>query len=221
MIPLLLEMQELSEFLKCEFVLAADGREAFKRLSAEPTLRSSLIQVRSRGYIESVHDDVLQQTSGKYVLRLDDDERCSRAMVSWLYDKGYESRLHWKFARAALWGTASTFIVSPHLWPDHQTRLSRREFAKGRRSIHAGSPYGGGEEAPVVLEHHKFLLKSYAQRQEIAQRYERIAPGAGSGHMLAFQLPEDAYGGVFNLAKLSGGVLAEIDVEKVTQCVVR
>ncbi len=79
-----------------------------------------------------------------------------------------------------------------HLWPDHQTRLSTRAKASGRNWIHCGSPFGGGELAPVAIEHHKFMLFSVAERRAQSKRYDSIAPGAGE-NMKAFQVPEDAY----------------------------
>lgn len=149
-------------------------------------------KVYSRGYLESVHDQVLALCDGTYVLRLDDDEQCSPAMARWIHEQRFLEHPHWKFPRAAMW-SPTTFITNPPLWPDHQTRLSMLGLANGRDHIHAGSPYGGGEVAPVIIEHHKFLVKTYEQRVEIADRYDRIRDGAGRNGMAAFQLPEDVF----------------------------
>jgi hypothetical protein len=146
--------------------------------------------VASKGYLESVLDEALAETSGEYVLRLDDDEKCNHRMIQWLLTYGYVRHPHWKFSRAHLW-TRDTVLVSPQLWPDHQTRLSVRAMAGGRHGIHAGSPYGGGELAPVLIEHHKFLVRNRQEREAQADRYDAIAPGAGRlGNMAMFQVPE-------------------------------
>jgi hypothetical protein len=126
------------------------------------------------------------------VLRLDDDERCSDAMIKWLVDQEYRACDHWKFPRANMW-TDTHHLVSAQLWPDHQTRLSTRAKSGGRRHVHDGSPYGGGRPAPVAIEHFKFVVKSQEERQKIADRYDSVRQGFGSGGMLAFSLPELVY----------------------------
>jgi len=43
----------------------------------------------------------------------------------------------------------------------------------------------------VLIEHHKFLVKSLAERQALAERYEAAHPSAGLGpHHRPFNLPE-------------------------------
>lgn len=154
----------------------------------------TVVSVKSNGTLESVHDAVLALAPDGYVLRLDDDEKASPAMMQWLAAKHYETADHWKFPRGHFWGGEELMLYTPHLWPDHQTRLSLKSKAGGRNTIHCGSPFGGGELAPVAIEHHKFLVKDRAERQAIANRYDTVAQGAGSG-MIAFSVPEVAYAG--------------------------
>jgi hypothetical protein len=147
--------------------------------------------------VESVLDRVIAECVAPWVLRLDDDETCSQGMVNWLRAGGYTTADVWKFNRAHLWGSADTYLEAPQLWPDHQTRLSVRAKAGGRAWIHAGSPFGGGELAPVdaAILHHKFLVRGYDARKAIGERYDAVQPGAGiAGGMRAFQLPEDVFG---------------------------
>lgn len=183
--------EQLARDLNAEMVIIADGREAFYRAHAQ-FQRSTIVEMHSKGYMESIHDAAIDRCQTKYVLRLDDDELASEAMYDWLLDREYRENDHWKFSRANLW-TMNTYIRSGQLWPDHQTRLSTREKSKGRSCIHAGSPFGGGELAPVAIEHYKFIVKTKAERQKIADSYDRIQKGCGSNGMLAFQLPELAY----------------------------
>jgi hypothetical protein len=186
------EMQGLASQLDCSFVIGADGLSAERRAYAQFPYATSIVAVESKGYLESVHDMVIDRVQTPYVLRLDDDEKASPAMVDWLYDRAYRADDHWKFPRANLW-TLTTFINSPHLWPDTQTRLSVKTKAGGRGVIHAGSPYGGGRPAPVAIEHHKFIVKTYEERLRIAERYDTISKGCGTGGMIPFNLPEDFY----------------------------
>lgn len=185
------EMRLLSLALGSQFVIGADGPDA-ERVLRDLGFRRHLIRVDSAGYLESVHDQVLGACTGDYVLRLDDDERCSPAMLLWLRNEGYRIDHHWHFARAAMW-TPATLLVTDKLWPDPQTRLSLNGMAGGRDHIHAGSPYGQGTQAPGVIEHYNFILRPLAERRLKAARYEAIKPGAGSGGMLPFIVPEDVY----------------------------
>lgn len=182
------EALTLADSLGFEFVLGCDGTDAD---DLADTLGCDSISVYSNGSVESVLDQAVKACAPGYILRLDDDERCSQPMRDWLARReNWEVSDHWAFPRANLWPTARSVIATEPLWPDLQTRLSIREKAAGRRTVHAGSPFGTGTVAPVAIEHHKFLVRSYEQRAAILARYEKIQPGAGSDHYRAFSLPE-------------------------------
>lgn len=189
--PFLLAMQDLARRVDAEFVIGADGRTASYRAHAQFHY-ARILELNSKGWLESVHDECVEQCTTPYILRLDDDEKTSPAMTEWLMDRCYRAADHWKFPRANMW-TAHTFINSPQLWPDHQTRLSVKSKATGRTSIHAGSPHGGGRVAPVAIEHYKFVVKTYIERAKIAHSYDKVQLGLGTGGMKAFNLPEDVY----------------------------
>lgn len=189
-LPFLNRLAEDCHNLGAEWVLVADGSQAFKTLSGEKVFGHGgiLARVQSSGFIESVLDDALSQTSGDYILRIDDDEAISHLMFKWLLNSEYADAPHWKFPRAHMWHDG-TFLSNLPLWPDHQTRLSVRAMSSGRGLIHCGSPFGGGELAPVYLEHHKFLAKPLPDRQAIVRRYDSIQQGAGQ-NFAAFSVPE-------------------------------
>lgn len=180
------------ETLGSQFVIAADGEQAFHSAS-ELDVEATVVKVHSKGYIESVLDQALEACNGDYVLRLDDDELVSEAMANWLQNREWERRDHWEFPRIHLWGDG--VLLTPQLFPDHQTRLSIKSKSGGRHGVHAGSPFGGGETAPVCIEHHKFIVKSSASRLAVAQNYDRYCSGYGTGNMKPFSLPEEAYHG--------------------------
>ena len=193
--PLFLKkMRELAIAANSELVIAGDGPEAMNTLRAWGLGEEEvLVSVSSKGFIESVLDQAVNCCGGKYILRIDDDELVSPEMFRWIVNEEFTAADHWKFARAHLWQRQSLYITNPPLWPDHQTRLSIRKKSGNRTFIHAGSPYGGGKLAPVILEHAKFLVKSAEERQAIADRYDSFGVGLGSHGMLAFNLPEKAY----------------------------
>lgn len=174
-----------------ELVIAADGERAMRSISAGFPTR--VVPVLSRGYLETVLDAGVDACEGHMILRLDDDERVSPALLRWLKEKKYLDAEHWKFPRVHFWRDRETILLTPQLYPDHQTRCSLKRLSGGRHAVHAGSPHGGGTEAPAAIEHHKFLVRSYEDRRRIAQSYDRWAQGYGTGPFLAFSLPEDAY----------------------------
>jgi glycosyltransferase involved in cell wall biosynthesis len=199
-LPLLNVLSLAARMTGAEFVLVADGYEAFETLRGRADRgffpEAAVFRTESKGYIESVLDVCINLTTGRYVLRIDDDESIPPPLVEWLAAGGYRESDHWKFNRAHLINGPEGFIeeeidviTSPPLWPDHQTRLSARDKSFGRSSIHCGSPHGGGNLCPYPIIHHKFVIKSREEREEIVSRYESIQPGAGSGFRY-FSVPE-------------------------------
>ncbi|UYN89894.1 MAG: glycosyltransferase family 2 protein [Anaerolineales bacterium] len=186
--------------LGAEFVVAHDGdflagadAEIAARLSAIPKLGANSMHylVKSNGSIESVLDEAASVCSGDYILRIDDDELISAEMMLWLYSGEYTQSDVWSFPRKHLWRDG--YLTNPPLYPDIQTRLTVKEKAGGRKQVHDGSPFGAGRVANVHILHHKFLVKSYVERKALAARYDSLREGAGTGHWLPFNLPEDAF----------------------------
>jgi hypothetical protein len=182
--PFLRRFRRLALTLNARCVIGADG----------PIPRSlpdgcEIVHLRSAGYIESVLDVAIEACDASYILRLDDDETVSAPMLRWLRARAYERAQHWAFPRMHLWPDHGHYVADAPLWPDLQTRLSVKEFSGGRHHIHAGSPHGTGEIAPVPILHHKFLVRSREEREALLREYERIQPGAGE--MFAeFSVPE-------------------------------
>lgn len=180
-------MQCVAVQLGAQFVLAADGSDAYCRAPVESIL------VHSKGYFESALDQALVGCHGDYVLRLDDDERVSPAMLAWLQSGIWQSHDHWEFPRTHAWYDG--VLMTPQLFPDYQTRLSIKVKSGGHCGVHSGSPFGGQERASVAIEHHKFVVKNYQTRHDIAESYDNYHPGYGTGNMAPFSIPEDAYRG--------------------------
>ena len=168
-------------------------------------LAHKTIQLKSAGYLESVLDDALAVCTGRWILRLDDDEKCSKEMERWLAGGKYQHFGDmYAFPRANMWNL-DHFITTPPLWPDIQTRLSVREKAGGRNKIHQGSPHGPGIVAPVAIEHYKFLVRDYESRLKIATNYESVKAGCGFGETYQpHNLPEKSFKSM-NFEKLKDG----------------
>ncbi len=170
--PFIKQMQGEAEDLQAEFVHLVDGQD-----------------VHSGGYLESVLDEAVARCETEYILRLDDDEVLPPETVEWLHAGGYRASEHWAFKRRNLWPDIEHFVFNPPLYPDLQTRLSVTAKSGSRPGIHSGSPFGTGEIAPVPIDHHKFLVRSREEREALVQRYDNVAPGAGSQYVM-FSLPE-------------------------------
>jgi hypothetical protein len=195
--PFLEGMATVARSIGAQFVLAVDGGPC--DVQADVT-----VWVQSRGFLESVLDEAVWRCGGDYVLRLDDDERCSPAMVAWLLSGAWRASAAWKFATAGLWGTAQDVLVMPELWPQYHVRLTTKALAAGQTRIHQRHRADAqARVAPCVLEHHKFLVKSLDERKAIRQRYERVQPGAGKA---CHSVPELAYEALV-VAPLGDGTL--------------
>lgn len=182
--------------LGAQFVLVADGPIALSGIKAlnikwNPDFDYLICQSpESKGYIESILDYCIDSfPTREYIFRLDDDESMPDELIQWLSCGEYRSHPHWKFNRAHLWRDEKTVITNPPLFPDHQTRLSTRALSYGRTSIHCGSPFGGGELAPYPIIHHKFLVKSLLERQDIVRKYDQAQSGMGHNFRV-FSVPE-------------------------------
>lgn len=185
--PFLEHFMELAEKLDAECVIVRDGED-----------------VHSKGYIESVLDEAIARTSGEYILRLDDDERCSPAMVQWLEAREYEKGDHFTFPRVHFWGDSQSVILEQYYFPDLQTRLSVRAKAGGRGEIHLGSPFGAGEVTRVCLEHWVYLVKTYEERCATGVHYNEIRAGADGGVFRASSI-EDEHPEGLQLIDYNGG----------------
>lgn len=190
--PFLLHMRELADDLRAEFVVGYDTYYGHHNLARAHKYSDVTAMVKSKGYIESVLQSVMESAAGTWILRLDDDEMASPAMWEWLKSREYtkQGTQIWSFPEAALWPTTMTFITNRRLWPDYHPRLVTWRYTKWDDRVHAGAPYGLGGIAPVAILHHKYLVKSLDERKRIyeARDIEHLNDFA-ENHM-AHSMPE-------------------------------
>ena len=170
-------------------VLGLDGETA--QNAGYPCDRS--INLETTGVLEDVHDKAVEFCSTDWVLRVDDDERISPALLRWLKDGGYIKAKYalYAFPRVYMWDDDKHILTNDGMWPDLQTRLGLKQFMFGYTYVHAGNPNGTGAIAPYALEHHNLLVKSRSEREAIAKLYESKQPGAGTLPQYAkYNLPE-------------------------------
>ncbi len=164
-LPFVDEQRQLAQYLRAEFVLGASGARAVMAFPNAMPVEGE--------YLEQMLPQMFKRCTGQFVLRLDDDERCTPAMVEWLKAGSFTEYDNWHFCRAHLWPDEKHHIVSPPYWPDYQTRLSIRAKANRPATLHAGSPYPG-RVAPCAIEHHTFLVKNREERRAITNRYQML-----------------------------------------------
>lgn len=171
-------------------------------IGAEVVIAVDGVDVHSKGYIESVLDDAVALTKGDYVLRMDDDEKCSPAMIDWLRARKYRAADHWSFPRVHLWKNDATFIMDPPFYPDFQTRMSVRAKAGGRPKVHAPSPFGAGNIARVCIEHWPFLVKTQQEIGETSAFYQSLhvaehgEPAVQDPHEISWPIAIGGYNGI-------------------------
>lgn len=181
--PFLRAMATLANHLDAEFVISANPDAEWPSDIGDVRLT-----FESPGYIEPLLDRALPECSGEYVLRLDDDERVSPQMASWLERGEYREADHWAFPRLNLWEDKTHYLANAPLWPDLQTRLSVKAKAGSRPEMHQGSPFGTGQFSGMPIEHHKFLVKDRAEREQGLEHYRTLNPYADAWAI--FSVPE-------------------------------
>lgn len=193
----LLEMKELADSLNAEFVLGADGCEEKAR---EYTDR--VIPVVSKGYLESILQEVLNFCNGDYIFRLDDDERLSNSLYKWVHDIVLVEPIY-SFRRYELYKDENYYLTALH--PSVSSRLTTKRWAVCHDMIHGHFvPYGTVIEHPIL--HYKFLVKSYEERLKLAEKYESITKNAGLGTYKSYTLPEDVDGILETLKEIEEGI---------------
>lgn len=203
------KLHDNAKFLNAELIIGADG---VKAMALAQSLTKRVVSVVSKGYIESILNRVMAMAEGVWVLRIDDDEEISPAMLQWLQSKQYKSSPLWRIPTMALWGDETKFITTSPLWPDAHLRLTTWRYRLGwDTKPHAPMPYQTDYMAPVAILHHKYLINDYNQRKLIADRYESISHGAGYGIHKVFTLPEDVFQNLTLHSVMDGGSFENVE----------
>jgi hypothetical protein len=181
----------VADMLGIPWVLAVDRCEPPDWPKADRVLK-----VTCNAAIEDVLVEAHQACDTPWVLRLDDDETlCPKALpwlAGWIANPIPDVNA-FAIPRANLWNSEQERLHEPFMYPDHQVRLLKKEL-EIRTQVHEGIANVSAETSWIIL-HHKFLVKSRAEREEIARRYESYSGGLGLGeHYVRFSLPELVFG---------------------------
>lgn len=203
------DMCRIAPFLSAEFVLGLDREKAQK--SRIRHYATKALDLTADKLQEDVLDQAIAACSGEWILRLDDDEKVSNALLTWLITGAYKQGNLYAFPRIYMYPDADHFIANEGMWPDLQTRLGKKELMEGYTYVHAGNPNGTGVVVPYAIEHHKLLVRDFRERQKIGERYEQCRPGAGTRPEYArYNLPELFYDQLLTKPYINLGNFAEV-----------
>lgn len=137
------------------------------------------------------------QCTADWLLRFDDDEIPSRALLDALPELTADRRLtHYGLTRRWLYGDARTYLLSPPWQPDYQLRLVRNVPGLWRftGAMHDGAIVLGERGlADLPIYHADLLALDVEARRRKAERYERLRPDHinEGASVNAIYVPED------------------------------
>lgn len=180
-----------------EIVLAVDDRAGRDTLEACAALADQRFTFefapppcRLAGWLQ-------HQCGCDWILRLDDDEVPSRALLDALGELTSDRGLtHYRLTRRWLHGDARTYLLDPPWQPDYQLRLLRNIESLWSFSglMHDGAVVlGDGRSVDLPIYHADLLLRGLDERRGKAERYERLRPDllVEGGSVNAMYVPED------------------------------
>jgi hypothetical protein len=174
-----------------ELVVALDERRPLDRLGRVPELADTLVRYPYAEPVERPFAWLASLCTGDWILRIDDDEVPSAALLELLAGPPADLSHAW-IPRRWLWGEG---WLSRDPWaPDWQLRLVRPEAAQYPGRMHIPiSASGPHAYLDAPLYHLDLVVHTRKEREEKARRYERIRPGLRIGGLplnVAYYLPE-------------------------------
>jgi hypothetical protein len=163
-----------------EIVLAVDDRAGPETLEVCAPLADQLLQFEFTPPPVRVAAWLQHQCRADWILRLDDDEVPSQALLDGLADLTADRQLtHYGVTRRWLHGDARTYLADAPWQPDYQLRLLRNIASlwsfSGR--MHDGvEMLGEGRFVDLPIYHADLLVNDLDARREKAERYERLRP---------------------------------------------
>lgn len=189
--PFLEDLAKFAEVLEAQLVFGVHGGDETTTRIDSLWARCEKVHVQGE-FLEQMLDPVIDACRTSYILRVDDDERCSAPLQKWLLEGRYRRRENWHFPRVHLWPDVNHAIATWPFYPDFQCRLSTKEKAKRPAVLHA-APTHASYSAGVPIEHHCFLAKSYEERRLIELKYRTLTTGTYPPEGVRYPVfPEDA-----------------------------
>jgi hypothetical protein len=197
--------------LRPRYFVDARSSPLFKRL-AQWWLPDARRLDSTAPFVEAMYEQILAACGRKWVLRLDDDEAPSAALVDWLRTElGNTDKRVVAIARRAVLlrdGAAYYAAAIPNIQAcDYQYRLFLRDGVRLRPEIHTPAIHFDANDvlyAPqeCCIYHLDWVVRTHAERAAKLDFYAAILPGAGQV-FLAQYLPEDVGSNALGLVPLA------------------
>lgn len=190
-----------------EIVVALDDRVDPERAAAAIALADRVVRVPYAPPPERMLPWLYAQCSGDWILKLDDDEVPSAALLDCLPAMADPAVTHLWFPRRWLFGDAGTYLDAFPWVPDFQLRLSVNDSRLVRFPgvLHVPIEVAGPARYADVPIYHLDLLRPHAERESKVGEYERERPGLRVGGL--------AFNHAIYLPELSDPLLAEVPAE--------
>ena len=157
----------VADLLRAEYVIGCD------RCNIEcSTAKIVRLDASSCPTVETVLEEAVGACSGDWILRMDDDETLSLAMLGYMLAEDWSKLECIAFPRAHLYVDEHHAIADPQWWPDWTMRLSPREYAV-RHKLHEPAKKVT-HLARAMMLHHNLLVRGREGRREVAERYCQI-----------------------------------------------
>ena len=180
-----------------EVVIAADSRVSDEDLAIYAAACDRLVLYEFEAPVERPYAWAHERCDGEWVLRLDGDELLSPALIARLPELiERRDRLQYWLPRRWCHPDAGHWLAERPWRHDHQLRLVRNDPAtlSFPGVMHSSAvPTAPFELLEEPMYHLDLLLRTRAEREEKAARYEALRPGlvaAGGGPQNLFYVPE-------------------------------
>ena len=190
-----------------EIVVALDDRVDADRAAAAIEVADRVILVPYAPPAERTLPWLYSQCTGDWILKLDDDEVPSAALLGSLRDAADPAVTHVWFPRRWLFGDVGTYLDAAPWVPDFQLRLSANDSRLVR--------FPGVQHVPIDVVgparyvdapiYHLDLLRPRSEREQKVRAYERERPGLRVGGR--------AFNHALYLPELTDAPLAEVPAE--------
>lgn len=174
--------------------------------------------------VESLLFSAIPNLRAPWILRFDDDELPSRALLDWVFARcanlpssvaGFPRQWVWRLPSGALAGSfcaAASKAAGGSALDDRQHRLFRPDAVTLIEDLHTpGFSLTESVDAPAaaVIYHFDWLVRDHAARLKKVANYETQSPGNGTRYA-AYYLPEDHDQAAYNFMPLADQTVTKI-----------
>jgi FkbM family methyltransferase len=172
-----------------------------------------------RPYVESLLSGIIPYLSSSWILRLDDDELPSYAMLHWIADSishlqgtSVAFPRFWVHGNThGVWEISDCRAIGGAWGADHQWRLFRPSAVIPTDAIHTPGFEASGTIAPdeARIYHFDWIVRSYDERLRKIERYEELEKDSGN-KFSAYYLPEERDRAIYDFIPLEDNLIETV-----------